>query len=641
MTESLPIKKSRTAKTKNTGMNFPELSSEQNYFVQKAMEGHNILVDACIGSGKTTSIQYLCNQLPDTTHILYLTYNRLLKIDAKAKIKNKNVTVQNYHGFASWMLYKNDAYAGIADSIQVFLKGQFPIPEYDVLIIDEYQDIELEFAKLLVYIKDHNPGIQIIAVGDMQQKIYDKTNLNASAFIKDFLGSGYVGIDFTKCFRLQDDLASLLGRVWHKEIHGVNSNCRVQIMSRSKATEFLKNKDPQDILCLGARKGEMTIVLNTLEATCPEKFNKKTVYASIREQNGNAAEPNAKSAIFTTFDSSKGMERPICLVFDWTYDYWLSRIRQPNASYKIIRNIFCVAASRGKEDIIFVTNDPDLLLTEDEISKQTDEMEMSGYISIDEMFDFKYKEDIEDTYNLLSINRVDMKPLISKRGKDAATPDANSFDLAIKDHDELIDLTPCINTYMKCAYFTNSSIDDEIRMYETVANQKMFMNDRKEAVLFDLPFDNKVTILVARRTKQDRYVTQVTLPLVDDEARNILFDRLSLLLDRSENTQITSAIPFCNEDGEIQFEAIGHADVIKDNVLYQVRYKDELSHVDYLVAACYMIANNLKAGYVWNIRLNELYEVEIPDKIAFLNAVAITITKEKFLKYYPMAETEN
>lgn len=62
------------------------LSEEQQSFVDKALEGNNILVDACIGSGKTTSIQYLCNQLPQTKSILYLTYNRLLKIDAKSKI---------------------------------------------------------------------------------------------------------------------------------------------------------------------------------------------------------------------------------------------------------------------------------------------------------------------------------------------------------------------------------------------------------------------------------------------------------------------------------------------------------------------------------------------------------------------------
>ncbi len=49
------------------------------------------------------------------------------------------------------------------------------MPKYDVLIIDEYQDTESELAELLLRVKSVNPNMQIIAVGDMQQKIFDKT----------------------------------------------------------------------------------------------------------------------------------------------------------------------------------------------------------------------------------------------------------------------------------------------------------------------------------------------------------------------------------------------------------------------------------------------------------------------------------
>ena len=66
-----------------------DLSNEQMEFIKTAKQGKNILVDACIGSGKTTAIQALCNEFCDKK-ILYLTYNRLLKIDAKAKIKANN-----------------------------------------------------------------------------------------------------------------------------------------------------------------------------------------------------------------------------------------------------------------------------------------------------------------------------------------------------------------------------------------------------------------------------------------------------------------------------------------------------------------------------------------------------------------------
>ena len=164
-----------------------KLSEEQQLFIDKALDGYNILVDACIGSGKTTSIQELCNRLPLSKRILYLTYNKLLKLDAKEKIKNGNTFVQNYHGFAYCVLQRNNIQVGQSDLIQTFLKKKPAIPKYDVLIIDEYQDIEQELAELLDYIKSYNPKIQIIAVGDMQQKIYDKTTLNVPQFIHEFM----------------------------------------------------------------------------------------------------------------------------------------------------------------------------------------------------------------------------------------------------------------------------------------------------------------------------------------------------------------------------------------------------------------------------------------------------------------------
>lgn len=297
-------------KTKQPSRNL-QLSSEQQLFVDCAMQRQNILVDACIGSGKTTAIQHLCNVFPRGVRILYLTYNRLLKIDAKEKIKNSNVTVTNYHGFASSCLYRVRVRAGVSDLVQTFNRIHPPVAHYDTLIIDEYQDIELELAEMLEYIKYKNPGIQIIAVGDMEQKIYDKTTLDVPKFIDSFLGE-YERLEFTKCFRLSADIAEKLGRIWNKKIVGVNDACKIEMMNLLQAARFLAEQNPGDILCLGSRSGDMTTVLNVLESNFPERFNKETVYASIADNDSTGrAEPGRDTTIFTTFDSSKGLERNI------------------------------------------------------------------------------------------------------------------------------------------------------------------------------------------------------------------------------------------------------------------------------------------------------------------------------------------
>ncbi|MBR6670047.1 MAG: DNA/RNA helicase, partial [Ruminococcus sp.] len=115
-----------------------DLTDEQKELIKQVSLGKNVLVDACIGSGKTTAIQVLCNVFREKK-ILYLTYNRLLKLDAKSKIKSPNTTVTNYHGFASAILSKERIKCGVSDLIQVFIERMPFIPHYDMLVIDEYQ----------------------------------------------------------------------------------------------------------------------------------------------------------------------------------------------------------------------------------------------------------------------------------------------------------------------------------------------------------------------------------------------------------------------------------------------------------------------------------------------------------------------
>lgn len=330
------------------------LSNEQQLFINKVKEGYNILVDACIGSGKTTAIQALCNILDNELDILYLTYNKLLKIDAKNKIQNKNVEVTNYHGFAYGKLRQMGISPGVSDSIQLFNKYHPKLKYYDIIILDEYQDINQEISEMLVYIKNSCPGVQIIAVGDMDQKLYDWTTLDVYKFINEFLGKDCLRLEFTQCFRLCKKHAAYLGRMWEKKIVGVNKSCEIRRMNFTQVINFLANCNPKDVLCLGSNYGDMSKTLNLLEKDYPEKYNKKTIYANIRSIDSSNTILDNDVGIFTTYDSAKGLERPICVVFDFTNAYWLTRLSNPGVNYKILKNIFLVAASRGKQEIIFV-----------------------------------------------------------------------------------------------------------------------------------------------------------------------------------------------------------------------------------------------------------------------------------------------
>lgn len=599
-----------------------QLSDEQSLFVETAKAGKNILVDACIGSGKTTAIQALCKVLPKEKKILYLTYNKLLKIDAKSKIHEKNVMVTNYHGFAYMSLKRVGVSAGISDLIQTFVSTKPNVAAYDVLIIDEYQDIELELAELLEIVKESNPKMQIIAVGDMQQKIYDKTTLNVSEFINEFLGN-HVLLEFTRCFRLSDDLAARLGRIWNKPIIGVNSNCCVERMNRDQVVDFLSQQKPEDILCLGARNGDLSKTLNILEDRYPDIYNKNTVYATISDSDSmGSTEPKKDSAIFTTYDSSKGLERKIVVIFDYTESYWSVRINKPLQSYEILRNIFCVAASRGKDQIIFVDAD-EAELSEKTLSTPVNTNMKFDNMEISDMFEFKFKEDVERCFATIKTKKIDIE---------------DDSVIQIKNKDGLIDLSPCIGIFQEAAYFDGYSVDESIEFHLEVDADKRFLytDEVKSSSL-----EEKILFLTSLETNQNRYRNQVSVPFISEDEENSICDRLSTRLSRDEEVQTACALYFSDKrNGELLFAALGMADVVKDDVVYELKFVSELTHEHFLQCACYVVAMGLKKGILWNTRDNSMFEITIPNEKRFLDEVSNAITKGVIKKYNKPSDKE-
>lgn len=600
-------------------MTIEDLSDEQKEFIEKAKQGKNLLVDACIGSGKTTSIQVLCNEMPSSRSILYLTYNRLLKIDAQEKIVVPNAFVTNYHGYAWRMLKSINISAGQSDLIQTYLKHKPKVWDFDLLIIDEYQDIEQELAEMLEIIKEQNPNIQIIAVGDMQQKIYDKTTLDVPSFIEKYL-EDYELLNFTKCFRLGKELAGTLGNIWNKTIDGCNEECTVSFLDFDDAVDFLAHQDLSEILCLGARTGAMPRALNMLETEYPEKFNKKTVYATIRpDDRGSTVVPDKNIAIFTTYDSSKGLERNVCLVFNFTEDYWYLRAFKSLTKYDILRNIFCVAASRGKRHIIFVkekdytTQKYKKMLTEKVLSTYIKEnLDFKKPFNMSEMFSFKYKEDVEKCFGLIKKKK--------KRRADKSV-------ISIKSNDDLIDLSPCIGIYQEACYFSKYDIDNEIKFAQNMHRDKPCIRLKKNADL-----NEKILCLTAFITSYARYTTQIKPPFVSSEQEKEITDRLSTEFSKDEEVQRECNLDFITDNNQL-CKIRGRADVIKNNNVYELKFVSELNHEHFLQCACYVVAMGLKKGFLWNVQNNEMYEITVPDRKKFLDAVVSTITKGVVKKF--------
>lgn len=607
-----------------------DLTDEQEAFINKALKGNNVLVDACIGSGKTTAIQALCDRFDKSLSILYLTYNKLLKIDARSKIHNNNVIVDNYHAFANDCLRTIGIHVGVDDMIPTFNHLRPDTGHIDIMVIDEYQDIQSDIADMLNEILSQNPDCQIVAVGDMKQKISNRTSLDVWQFINDFMGEGHFIMKFTKSFRLSPSYAKDIGYMWDKDIKGLNPDCKIRYARNVfEAINYIAALDPGDFMCLGATWGGMQYALNQLEEQYPEKFNKNTVYASIAGYND--IEPDKESAIFTSYDKSKGMERDILIVFDWTYDYWVSRSDKPGVNTDIIRNIFLVAATRGKKMVMFVPqykkqkgNIP--VMTRDTFPKNEIHKVPMKNVDISKMFAYQNNDDLDKCYSFIKKKKL--------RADDASV-------INIRTNDGFIDLSPCIDIYQEAAYFDNYNI---MREFDFINNLNRSDNPVDYDYINEHPdLEERICYLVSLKTSQNRYKNQIDLPLVNDKHSTEIMERLSARIDKDADVQIECYIPFGKLDPKYRtndgtyrpyFFAKGIADAVIDNTVYDFKFVKELGHEDFLQCAAYMIALNCNKGILWNIRDNSIYSVSIRDKEGFMDAVTACITHHELTYYF-------
>lgn len=568
-------------------MNNFKLSEEQKKIIDASTQGENIFVDAVIGAGKTTLLREICFANADK-NILYLTYNKLLKEDARTMIILPNTEVQNYHGFVYKNLTMNKkTYTnqnGIKDFIFYIETNEIPMPQYDLIVVDEYQDINDETAQLLRTIdfyQDKNP--QLIFVGDLKQKIYDTTTINVISDLIFKLRSNYLSMDLTQCFRISKEHARKLGNIWGKKIQGINSNQRTIKMDfdRDELIKILNSYENKDILILTPFRNNITLnqFISYLELTYPEKYNKTNLYITIGDGNSNS--PVKDSMIVTTFDGSKGMERELVIVFGWNEGSLGYRSQRGNK--EIVKNLFLVAASRGKKEIIFIEEQNDNLLTEKNFEKNLRDRSIEIAYKVYQMYNFVYDTELQKLYNMLEIEEI--------------KTDDNE-EIKARQTDFNILLTPAIHYYQQAIFFKDwnyetilESFDQETPIFRYV--EKIKTKNKKKQVL----------LLTALVTNLTRYANQAMSDFMDKEEEIRLIERLYSQLSPNENINIKINKRIFGT------EILGMIDVLKDDIPWVLEFTDELEKKHFIQAATYAYMLNSYYGMVWNLKTNKLYKV--------------------------------
>lgn len=596
------------------------LSTEQQKMVDTALTGQDVIVDACLGSGKTSTIQALCSEAGREANVLYLTYSKLLKIDAQLRVTGAKV--QNYHGIVYPSLLQAGINASLGESVATFNHNFRDIsagfPRYDLLVVDEYQDINEEYAQLLRNIKSVNPLMQTVFVGDMAQKVRSDTTLDVQKFVKEFCEDPAM-LPFTQSFRAGPELGSLLGQAWNKPIVGVNTEQSIEFVSYEEAVNLIGSLDPGEVLALGKRNGLMGQALNEVEKRFDDRYNKNTVYASIQDSDsGVSYGPGA--AVFTTFDSSKGLERPVSLIFDYDEAMWDTRNNFPDADPVVLRNIFLVAASRGKDRVVFV---------EGRNARYRSNMTI-GYIPVrrftelpgvsratyekpwwaSDTFDFKYAENVEGCYELLDTVRLD---------DGAAEP------IEINRNEGLIDLSPVVGSYQEAVFFDGYNAEKEL-----MKNPNELAVELAAGLSGDAWHD--ALVLAAVGTTQRRYADQVT-GVIPTAVKDALVARLGTQLPSDCQSQVQlSMTGQCVHSKAVKtpVQIRGVADAVHEGQVFELKFVTELSHAMFLQLGLYLVMGGYESGVLWNTRTDERWQVKVPDPQRFMNAVVRCVTKQGY-----------
>ncbi|MHA0305216.1 GxxExxY protein, partial [Mesomycoplasma ovipneumoniae] len=112
---------------------------------------------------------------------------------------------------------------------------------------------------------------------------------------------------------------------------------------------------------------------------------------------------------------------------------------------------------------------------------------------------------------------------------------------------------------------------------------------------------------------------------VDDNAVDQMHKRLSKVLKKDETIQQECWMDF--SDNNLTLKVQGIADVIKNDIVYELKFVSDLTTAHFLQTASYMLALKKEKGILWNIRNNKTHEIRIKNREEFSEKLAQTISK--------------
>ena len=322
------------------------LSDEQALVLNNTKSGHNSVVDAVAGSGKSTTVLSIAAKMVSKKFI-QLTYNSMLRCEIKEKteqLRIHNLDIHTYHSLAV-KYYNSSAYTdtGIRHILAHNTAPRIHIPKKDVVVIDEAQDMTFLYFQFIVkYTMDMKCPFQLIVLGDYMQGLYDfkgadtrfltlaieiwknHPNLKSKTFHSCTLKTSYritnQMASFINCAMLDEErlIACRDGPVKVVYIRNTQRNIENTVIFYINSL-LASGAKPSDIFILGAsvkgpnsavRKMENVLVGKGIPCHVP-MFESDNVDEKVIQ----------KKLVFSTFHSVKGRQRKYVFVLGFDQGY--------------------------------------------------------------------------------------------------------------------------------------------------------------------------------------------------------------------------------------------------------------------------------------------------------------------------------
>jgi hypothetical protein len=355
-------------------------SDEQQLIINHVLEGRNVVVDACAGSGKSTTILSTAMAMPDT-QFLQITYNSSLRKEIKEKVKTlnlKNLAIHTYHSLAV-AKYFDGAHTdtGIRQILYQKMPPKTEIQAKQIIVLDETQDMTMLYFQFIVkFLRDMGTPILLMILGDYMQCLYEFKGADSRFLtLAHEIWPAYDGLkttEFARCslkmsYRITNPMADFVNRVMigderllacrdGEPVHymrGTSRNLQTMVVFQIKELIRTGSAQPDEIFVLGASvKGENSQIRRIENGLSDAGI---PCYVPTFEDAKIDERIMAKKVVFSTFHCVKGRQRPFVFVIGFDQSYMnffcrdLDETKCPNTLY--------VATTRATKKMFLLEND--------------------------------------------------------------------------------------------------------------------------------------------------------------------------------------------------------------------------------------------------------------------------------------------